>query len=63
MWLTLFFRSLNLLSNIISPIQTAFVPGRKGVDNVLIAQELIYTMDNLKGREGYMAVKVDLEGL
>ncbi|XP_065622950.1 uncharacterized protein LOC136064750 [Quercus suber] len=50
-----------LLSNLISPIQTTFVPGRKGVDNVIIAQELIYTMDNLKGREGYMAVKVDLE--
>ena len=61
MWLALFFGSLHLLSNIISPIQTAFVPGRKGVDNVLITQELIYTMDNLKGREGYMAVKVDLE--
>ena len=50
-----------LLSNLISPIQTAFVPWRKGVDNVIIAQELIYTMDNLRGKEGYMAVKVDLE--
>lgn len=49
------------LSNIISPIQTAFVPGRRGVDNVVIAQYLIYTMDKMKGREGYMAIKVDLE--
>lgn len=49
------------LSNIISPIQTAFVPGRRGVDNVVIAQDLIYTMDKMKGREGYMAIKVDLE--
>ena len=50
-----------LLNNLISLIQTAFVPGRRGVDNVVIAQELIYTMNRMKGREGYMAVKVDLE--
>ena len=50
-----------LLNKLISPIQTAFVPERKGVDNVLIALELIYTMDRMKGKEGYMAVKVDLE--
>ena len=50
-----------LLNNLISPFQTAFIPGRRGVDNVLIAQELIYTMDKMKGREVYMAVKVDLE--
>ena len=31
------------------------------MDNVIITQELIYTLDKLKGREGYMAVKVDLE--
>lgn len=50
-----------LLNNLISLIQTAFVPGRRGVDNVVIAQELIYTMDRIKGHEGYMAMKVDLE--
>ena len=50
-----------MLNKLISPIQTAFVSGRRGVDNVLIAQELIYTMDRMKGKEGYMAVKVDLE--
>ena len=49
------------LTNLISPIQTAFVPRGRGVDDVVIAQELIYTMDKMKGREGYMAVKVDLE--
>ena len=50
-----------LLNNLISPIQTTFVPGRRGVDNVVIAQELPYTMDRMKGREGYIVVKVDLE--
>ena len=50
-----------LLNNLIFPIQTAFVLGRRGVDNVVIAQELLYTMDRMKGKEGYIAVKVDLK--
>lgn len=54
-------RIIPFLTNLISPIQTTFVPGRRGVDNVVIAQDLIYTMDKMKGREGYMAVKANLE--
>ena len=50
-----------LLNKLMSPVQSAFIPGRRGVDNVIIAQELLYTMDRMKGREGYIAVKVDLE--
>lgn len=50
-----------LISKIISPIQTAFVPDRKGIDNVVIAQELFYALDRKKGKQGYMAIKVDLE--
>lgn len=49
-----------MLSKLISLNQTAFVPGRKSVDNVLIAQELIYSLDRRRGRVGYMAIKVDL---
>ena len=37
------------------------MPGRKGIDNVLIAQELFFALDRKKGKEGYMAIKVDLE--
>ena len=51
----------HLLNNLISPIQTAFVLDRRGVDNVVIAQELLYTMDRMKRKEGYIAVKVDLK--
>ena len=46
---------INLFSN-----QTAFVPGRRGLDNVVVAQELIHSLDKKKGRVGFMAVKVDL---
>lgn len=48
------------LDKLISPIQAAFVPRRKGLDNIIIARELIYSLDNKKGRMGFMAVKVDL---
>ena len=50
-----------LLSNLISPYQTVFVPGRRGVDNVVIAQELIHTIHKKKGRVGHFMLKIDLE--
>ncbi|KAL0017636.1 hypothetical protein SO802_004705 [Lithocarpus litseifolius] len=49
------------IGKLVAPLQTAFVLGRKGIDNVLIAQELFFALDRKKGKEGYMAIKVDLE--
>lgn len=49
------------LPNLVSPLQTAFVPGRKGVDNAIIVQEIIHSMSKARGRCGYMAIKIDLE--
>ena len=48
------------LDKIISPVQAAFVPGRKGLDNIIIAQELIHSIDKKKCRFWFMAVKIDL---
>jgi len=48
------------LDKLISPNQAAFVPGRRGLDNVVIAQELLHSLDIKKGKVGFMAVKVDL---
>ena len=42
------------LDYLVSPLQTAFVPKRKGVDNAIIVQELIHSMSKKKGREGFM---------
>ena len=50
-----------LLNKLVSPVQAAFVPGRRGLDNIIIAQEQIHSIDNKRGKEGYMAIKVDLE--
>ncbi|XP_050242423.1 uncharacterized protein LOC126691393 [Quercus robur] len=49
------------LDKLISPLQTAFVPGRKGIDNVIIVQEIIHTLSRKKGNVGYMTIKIDLE--
>jgi len=49
------------LDKLISPMQMAFVPGHKGIDNVIIAQEIIHSLGKKKGRTGYMALKIDLE--
>lgn len=50
-----------LLNNIVSPTQCSFIPGRHSYDNVIIAQEVIHSMANKKGKKGFMAIEVDLE--
>ena len=49
------------LDSLVSPHQTAFIPGRRGVDNAIIVQELIHTIGRAKGNRGFMAIKIDLE--
>jgi ribonuclease HI len=54
-------RLKGVLGDIISPNQSAFIPGRLITDNVLIAFEALHTMDSrLSGKEGYMALKLDM---
>ena len=47
------------LPKLISPLQTTFVSGRMGLDNMIITQELIHTMMLKKGKTG--CIKIDLE--
>lgn len=51
------------LDKLISPLQSDFIPGRKGVDNAIIVQELVHTISKKKGRVGFMAIKIDLKRL
>ncbi|XP_042988748.1 uncharacterized protein LOC122316282 [Carya illinoinensis] len=50
-----------VLPNIISPSQTAFVPGRIISDNIVVAYEVLHSMTTrMQGKEGYMAFKLDM---
>ena len=40
------------LDKLISLCQTVFVPGRKGIDNAIIMQEVIHTLSKKKGKVG-----------
>ena len=54
-------RLKQVLPNIISPIQSAFVPGHLITDNVLLAYETLHAMNcKKKGKKGYMALKLDV---
>ena len=54
-------RLKQVLPNIISPIQGAFVPSHLIIDNVLLAYETLHTMNcKKKGKKGYMALKLDV---
>ena len=42
-------------------MQAAFLEGRRSSDNVITAQELIYSLKSRRGKDGYMVIKIDLE--
>ncbi|OMP00911.1 reverse transcriptase [Corchorus capsularis] len=48
------------LGDLIAPTQVSFIPGRQAADNILLAQELIYTIRRCSSKNGLMAVKIDL---
>ena len=49
------------MDKLISPVQAAFILGRKGIDNTIIVQEVIHSITKKRGEVGYMALKIDLE--
>lgn len=53
-------RLKKVLSLIISPNLSAFVVGRLITNNIIIAYEALHTMNNIKGRHCFMALKLDM---
>lgn len=54
-------RLKTILPAIISPTQSAFIPGRLITDNILAAYETMHTMQTrMWSKEGYMGIKLDM---
>jgi hypothetical protein len=54
-------RMKKMLNYIISQNQSTFLPGRLITDNIIVAFEALHSMKTrLKGRQGYMALKLDM---
>jgi len=46
---------------IILPTQSAFIPQRTIHDNILLAHEVVNKFKHMKGKKGYVALKLDME--
>ena len=51
------------IDKLVSPLQLAFFPGRRSVDNAIVVQELIHTISNKKGQGGIWLLKWTLKRL
>jgi len=50
-----------LLDKIISPFQSAFIPGRSIHDNILLTHEIMHKFKKLKSKQAWFALKIDME--
>lgn len=49
------------LNDMVSPLQSSFIPGRGTVDNAIVLQEVVHYMKKSKKKKGDMVLKLDLE--
>lgn len=50
-----------ILPNFVYDAQSSFVPYRHTTDNAIILQEILHSFHLMKGRKGFMVIKLDLE--
>lgn len=54
-------RLKTLMKDLGGPNQASFIPGRQSLDNVIICQELVYSLRYTTARKGGMILKIDLQ--
>jgi len=54
-------RLKSVITKLIGPSQTSFIPGRLSTDNIEIVEEDVHSMRCKKGHKGCMLLKFDLE--
>ncbi|CAI8595777.1 unnamed protein product [Vicia faba] len=47
------------IDDTISPFQTGFIPGRNIQENIIVAQEMLHTMNHMKWKTGSFVIKVE----
>lgn len=54
-------RLKKVIGKLIGPSQSSFIPGRLSLDNIVVVQEAVHSLNRKKGRKGWMLLKLDLE--
>lgn len=54
-------RLKSILPYVVSQHQSSFIAGRSTVDNILVMQEAIHSLNLLKANKGYKIIKLDFE--
>ncbi|XP_019159704.1 PREDICTED: uncharacterized protein LOC109156318 [Ipomoea nil] len=49
-----------LMIKLIGPHQNSFLPGRSTLDNIVLTQEIIHSINHKKGKKGSLVMKIDL---
>ncbi|KAG8373235.1 hypothetical protein BUALT_Bualt11G0002600 [Buddleja alternifolia] len=49
------------MKDLVSPLQSSFIPGRGTHDNIFVLQEIIHSLRRSKNKKGGMIIKLDLE--
>ena len=49
------------MKKLIRPLQGAFIANRAIQDNILIAHEIFHSLKAKQGKEGFIAIKLDME--
>jgi len=50
-----------LLDTLVSPVQSAFIPGRSIHENILLTHEIMHKFKKIKGKQAWVALKLDME--